>query len=120
MLGTSGELSREAVENCTTHRIHQDTDLYNYILHGNHTMKHYNDVHFIHTVPTMIKHGNLQFLVYSKCGEADCGPATYFYDIQESMTICRIRGAEIFLDYFPDPNDQDNDHEGYVSFVSNT
>lgn len=71
---------------------------------GNYTMKDFNfgnDVHFMNSVPTLILDQNVKFLVYSKCSEDDHGPTTYFYDLQESKTLCRIKGAEVFIDYYP-------------------
>ena len=50
------------------------------------------------------------------------GPATYFYDLQESRTVAKISGAEVFIDYFshPDMNDDDErDTKGNILVLSN-
>ena len=52
------------------------------------------------------------------------GPATYFYDLQESRTVAKISGAEVFIDYFsnPDADDEDEDDHstlGNILFLSN-
>lgn len=50
------------------------------------------------------------------------GPATYFYDLQESRTVAKISGAEVFIDYFshPDMNDEEErDTAGNILVLSN-
>ena len=51
------------------------------------------------------------------------GPATYFFDLQESRTVAKISGAEVFIDYFshPDMDDEDEmDTAGNILVLSHT
>ena len=42
-----------------------------------------------------------KYLIYS-APTLNEGPALYFFDLEHNMTICRIGGAEIFIDCFED------------------
>lgn len=114
-----GEYSREVQENCHTYRLKKGSNLYDYILEGNFVATDYNNIYFMNSVPTIITHPATQdkYLVYSKCTKNDPGPATYFYDLKEHATVARICGAEIFLDYYPEP---DESNEGHILYISNT
>jgi hypothetical protein len=68
-----------------------------------------DNVYFLNVLPTIIRHGNKEdncrFVVFSKCGEYDAGPSTYFYDMMAGCEVLRVRGAEAFIDYYSDPSD---------------
>ena len=51
--------------------------------------------------PTLIDVHGFKFFVYSAPKRND-GPCLYFYDLENDITICRIRGAEIFIDSYED------------------
>lgn len=85
-------------------------------MNGSLEMREYNAVYFLNPVPTLIQQNQRKFLVFSKCSAGDPGPATYVYDLNESVTFMRILGAEVFIDFFNDLKKPDND--GHMLFLS--
>ena len=85
-------------------------------------MAEYNVLHFLNSVPTLIEEDNQKFLVFSTANSKDKGPATYFYDLNESRTVAKISGAEVFIDYFSHPDrddEEENKKGGNILFLSN-
>ena len=67
----------------------------------------------------MIREDDMVFLVFTKCTKEDCGPTTYFYDVEKSMTKFKIPGAELFIDYFSNPeNSKEDTKDGAILFMS--
>ena len=109
---------RNTQENCNTYRILKKTKLYDYIINGNLTMKDSfgMTLHFLNALPTLIEDDNQKYLIYSTANSSDKGPATYIYDLEESRTVAKISGAEVFIDYFsPPPGERD----GTFLYLSN-
>ena len=62
-------------------------------------------LHFLNALPTLIEEDNQKYLIYSTANKNDKGPATYIYDLEESRTVAKISGAEVFIDFFPQPRE---------------
>ena len=60
-------------------------------------------LHFLNALPTLIEEDNQKYLIYSTANSNDIGPATYIYDLEESRTVAKISGAEVFIDFFSPP-----------------
>ena len=63
-------------------------------------------VYSLNPVPTMITHGDCKFLVYSSCIKHV--PKVMFYDMTLQKTVYQIKGAEVFIDFIPHPDDRDS------------
>ena len=102
-----GELSREIAECCMSNHIPEKSELFDFIINGRVSLKKYQDVYLLNSVPTLVNYGITKFVVFSHCGVSKDnqpgrffgGPTLYFYDLKKNEETFRIKGGEALINF---------------------
>ena len=104
-----GDHGRQVENNCYSSLVPPASELYDFILRGRAGYGEYTPIFMLNAVPTMIEEGPTRYVVFShapkKVAKQDnekrfvSRTALYFYDVDASKVVKRIKGGEALVNY---------------------